>query len=94
MFVRLILFVAAALLIAAPQYAPCAELSNRANIQKIWANKSGLHGGFTFIVVGDSREGDRIYKAILEKAREYDPLFIVNTGDIVSNGTLAEFAHY
>ncbi len=77
-----------------PQAGIAAELSNRANIQKIWADKSGLDGGFTFIVVGDSREGDRIYKAILEKSREYSPLFIVNTGDLVSNGTLKEWDHY
>lgn len=91
---RFVIFALALLLILLPQGGIAAELSNRANIYKIWADKTGLDGGFNFIIVGDSREGDKTYKAILEKSREYSPLFIVNTGDLVSNGTLKEWDHY
>ncbi|MEP0814358.1 MAG: metallophosphoesterase [bacterium] len=71
-----------------------APLSLAENIRAIWSDKSGVDGGFTFIVVGDNRSGDAVYREILEQALSYKPLFILNTGDLVNHGDSSEFDAY
>lgn len=41
---------------------------------------------FTFVVIGDTRTGDEIHKQIIEKIILIKPDFVLNTGDLVSNG--------
>ncbi|MCD6118918.1 metallophosphoesterase [bacterium] len=74
--------------------ASAVPLSVRENIHTIWADKTGLDGGFTFIVIGDTREGDKVHLKLLKQAEAYEPLFILNTGDYVSNGYQKEYEHY
>ena len=43
-------------------------------------------GDFTFVVLGDSRDGDRVFKRALELAKSFDPLFILHGGDYSGSG--------
>jgi acid phosphatase type 7 len=43
-----------------------------------------LQGRFTFVVFGDNRTGDDVYKKIVALAMERNPAFIVNTGDMIA----------
>ncbi len=43
-----------------------------------------IQGKFSFIVIGDNRSGDDIYRTIVRMAMERRPDFIVNTGDMIS----------
>ena len=43
-----------------------------------------INGKFTFVVLGDNRTGDDIYRKIVAQAMERKPDFIVNTGDMIT----------
>jgi Icc protein len=45
---------------------------------------------FTFVVLGDSRDNDDIYKKVLALAKTYHPLFILHGGDYSGNGSTKE----
>lgn len=51
-------------------------------------------GNFSFAVCGDSRNGDEIYSQILSKVMADRSDFLVNTGDLVSNGSPDNFAAF
>lgn len=40
---------------------------------------------YTFVVLGDNRSGDRVYKKIVKLVVARNPDFIVNTGDVIPN---------
>lgn len=42
---------------------------------------------FTFVVLGDSRDNDSIFKKALALAKTYNPLFILHGGDYSKNGS-------
>lgn len=42
-----------------------------------------IHGKFTFIVLGDNRSGDDVYRKLVGMMMERKPVLIVNTGDQV-----------
>ena len=48
---------------------------------------------FTFVVCGDSRGGDEIYREILRRAVADGAAFVIHTGDVVHQGELAQLAH-
>lgn len=47
---------------------------------------------FRFFVVGDTREGDEIFRNIIEHANKKKPLFAFHGGDLVSEGKEEEYA--
>jgi len=49
---------------------------------------------FTFIVVGDSRDGDEIFRKLLATAASFNPLFLLHTGDMTRNGTPEEYDRF
>jgi len=49
---------------------------------------------FTFIVMGDSRDNDEIFKKILVAAAKLRPLFILHGGDTVFTGRGKKFNHF
>jgi 3',5'-cyclic-AMP phosphodiesterase len=49
---------------------------------------------FTFVVLGDSRDGDEIFKRGLKLAKSYDPLFVLHGGDYSGHGGEGETAHF
>jgi 3',5'-cyclic AMP phosphodiesterase CpdA len=51
-------------------------------------------GGFTFVVMGDSRNNVEIAQEIYRRAAQEKPAFIIHTGDLVHNGTVDEYLHY
>ena len=69
-------------------------LSLEKNIQAIQADPSGLEKGFPFIVLGDVRGNEEVYARLLVKAKSFNPLFILNTGDIVNWGQAYEYENY
>lgn len=50
--------------------------------------------GFTFVVLGDSRDNEVVFKKSLELAATFNPLFIIHDGDFSSNGTPQEVDHF
>jgi Icc protein len=49
---------------------------------------------FTFVVLGDSRDNDTIFKKALALAKTYNPLFILHGGDYSDKGSLKETDHF
>jgi len=50
--------------------------------------------GFTFVVLGDSRGNDGIFKKSLALAKSYQPLFILHGGDYSDTGSDKETDHF
>ncbi len=50
--------------------------------------------GFQFVVMGDNRDNPKIFQKVLRRANRHKPLFLVNCGDIVTNGTRAEYYQF
>jgi hypothetical protein len=50
---------------------------------------------FSFIVIGDNRSGDDIYRRIVSLAMRQSPAFIVNTGDMIATpGDMQQWARF
>jgi 3',5'-cyclic-AMP phosphodiesterase len=49
---------------------------------------------FTFVVLGDNRGNDGIFKKALALAKSYNPLFILHGGDYSDNGSDKETDHF
>jgi len=49
---------------------------------------------FRFVVVGDSRGGDAVFRKILVKAASHQPLFVLHGGDVGDSGTRKELVHF
>ena len=69
-------------------------LSLDQNIKAILAKQEGSSQGFDFVVIGDNRDGAEVYKRLLNRARAFKPLFILNTGDFVREGQVFEYENY
>jgi 3',5'-cyclic-AMP phosphodiesterase len=49
---------------------------------------------YTFVVMGDSRGDDAVFRKALATAAAYKPLFILHGGDISENGSREELDHF
>jgi Icc protein len=49
---------------------------------------------YTFVVLGDSRENDEIFRKSLELATTFNPLFVLHEGDFSSRGSLEEVDYF
>jgi 3',5'-cyclic AMP phosphodiesterase CpdA len=49
---------------------------------------------FSFVVIGDNRDGDDIFKKIIKKINQTKIDFIINNGDLVSHGFEYEYKKY
>ncbi len=49
---------------------------------------------FSFAVMGDNRDGEEVFKKIIEKIDKSAMAFALNNGDITSNGAKEEFVRY
>ncbi len=63
-------------------------------ISRIQQIPVGPTQGFRFVVFGDSRGNASVWRRIAASINKYDPVFAVNTGDMVSTGRAQEFADY
>ncbi len=62
--------------------------------QKLAALKA-LPAKFSFVVLGDNRSGDKVYRKIIDLAMERKPDLIMNTGDMITTpGSLDEWAKF
>ena len=69
-------------------------LSLDQNIKAVLANQTESSEGFDFVVMGDSRNGAEVYKRLLNRAKAYNPLFILHTGDVTRAGQPFEYENY
>ena len=69
-------------------------LSLDQNIAAIVAMQKSFSEGFDFVVIGDNRDGPEVYRLLLDRAKSFNPLFILNTGDIVNEGIASEYEAY
>jgi len=69
-------------------------LSLEENIKAVSADRVELSEGFDFIVLGDNRGNERIFKRLLDQAKAFRPLFLIHTGDLVTNGQAFEYEDY
>ena len=62
----------------------------------LFALSLGCHcARFSFVVMGDNREGDVVFKDLIKKVnKDKDVRFIVSTGDFTLRGTEAEYEKY
>ena len=73
---------------------------DRVNVQKqidrLQKRTGNVEGGFRFIAMGDSRSQKDLWEAIIIHIDRLEPkpLFVINAGDVVLNGTAREFAEY
>jgi len=64
-------------------------------IAKEVARLEKIQGKFSFIVIGDTRSGDDIYRKIIALAMERKPDFIVNAGDMITKpGNKKQWANF
>lgn len=49
---------------------------------------------YSFVVAGDNRDGDAVFRRILKQAGYYQPRFMLHTGDFVSHGTHAQYQKF
>ncbi len=54
-----------------------------------------IQGRFTFVVLGDNRSGDEVYRKLVNTAMERKPDFVVNMGDMIATpGDKQEWAKF
>jgi len=53
-------------------------------IQQKLAALEKISGKFTFVVLGDNRSGDDIYRMIVAQVADRRPDFVINTGDMIA----------
>jgi 3',5'-cyclic AMP phosphodiesterase CpdA len=64
-------------------------------LQQKLAVLDAIQGKFTFIVIGDNRSGDEVYKKLVSLIAERKPDFVVNTGDMINKpGSAQEWAGF
>lgn len=78
----------------APTAAPAATLYERSREMLAVKAEKALPAEYTFVVLGDSRDNDGVFRKTLALARGFSPLFILHTGDYSSGGTAAESEHF
>jgi Icc protein len=65
------------------------------SLKKLEANlKTASPDDFMFVVLGDSRDNDEVFKKILTEVAKLKPLFILHGGDTVNTGTEERFNHF
>lgn len=79
-FLCLVSLLLASLLLCFSPVASPASKQLDANIAKLRAHK----GPYTFVVFGDNRSGDRIYKTLIDLALKRKPDLFINTGDEIT----------
>jgi predicted phosphodiesterase len=73
---------------------PAATLYER-SLEKFQVRiEQALPADFTFVVLGDSRGNDAIFKKTLALSWSYNPLFILHGGDYSDNGSDRETDHF
>jgi Icc protein len=65
------------------------------SLAKMWErSQKASPQDFTFVVLGDSRDNEEVFRKALGLAATFDPLFILHDGDFSLNGTPKEVDHF
>jgi len=80
MFIRKYIF----LVILGTVTALSASASQDQQIAQKLAALEKIQGKFSFVVIGDNRSGDEVYKKLVSMIMERKPGFVVNTGDMIT----------
>ena len=92
--ISLFIFAAILLGLAWPIAGHCSTLYER-SLKKLESNLQTVSpDDFMFVVLGDSRDNDEIFKKILSEAGKLRPLFILHGGDTVFTGREKKFNHF
>lgn len=85
-----------ALLLVPLVYQTCQgqTLYERSSVLLAARARQALPDDYSFVVMGDSRDGDRTFLKVLKLARSYNPLFILHAGDYSDKGSQAETANF
>ena len=62
----------------------CAHTAQVHQVNRNFAELDNLPSQFSFVVLGDNRSGDDVYRTLVTMAMERKPDFIVNTGDMIA----------
>jgi len=65
---------------------------NEKMLKQIQALKS--ENSFSFVVMGDNRDGDNVLEKIIAKNNKSDVKFLINNGDLVPDGYEGQFDNY
>ena len=90
----LVLFLILNLFMMLPTGSWAVPLSLEQNLRKVAGHPVDPAGGFTFVVLGDSRGGADVFSRLLAQAGDHQPLFIIHSGDFINKGTAPEFEDY
>jgi Icc protein len=90
--VRFVIFLLIAFFLAADCHA--GTLYDR-SLQKMERNaQDASPQDFTFVVLGDNRENDEVFRKSLALATSFKPLFVLHEGDFSSHGSQKEVDHF
>jgi Icc-related predicted phosphoesterase len=90
----LTIFFLFSLFIGSPAFVQAVPLSLDQNIKAILAQQETSKRGFDFVVIGDTRDGADIFDRLLNRAKRFNPVFILHTGDLVREGQAFEYESY
>ncbi|WP_243371352.1 metallophosphoesterase [Geotalea sp. SG265] len=76
------------LVLSAFSHAGAASLFERSAAELETRLKKASADDYTFVVLGDSRDNDAVFRKVLAKAAAYQPLFILHLGDYSSTGSI------
>jgi len=83
---RILLLFGAVLFLSFPSFAGSIKEVNRAVNQV-----QSIEPPFQFAIIGDSRDGKKVYARLMEKILERTPQFIIHLGDMVSRPNVKEW---
>jgi predicted phosphodiesterase len=64
-------------------------------VQQKVAGLEKLAGKFTFVVIGDNRSGDDVYRKLVSMIKERKPNLVINVGDMIANpGDIQQWANF
>lgn len=82
------------LILTSASWLGATPLALKDNIEAVKANQPEPDKAFTFVVLGDSRDGAEVFGRLLNRAMTFEPLFILHTGDLVTEGRPSEYEDY
>lgn len=82
------------LFLGASSVVQAVPLSLDQNIKAIQAKQEAFRAGFDFVVIGDNRDGAEVYNRLVNRAKSFNPVFILNTGDFIREGQAFEYENY
>jgi acid phosphatase type 7 len=84
--VKMLLLFGAVLFLSFPSYAASIK-----EVDKAVKQVQSIESPFQFAIIGDSRDGEKVYTRLIGKILERSPQFIIHLGDMVSRPNVKEW---